>query len=196
MRQQINLLTVRTRHRGVLWWTVCVTVVFQTAFVAWLGAEHVRWVDLSEAHTRTVQATADVKAQVIVQKKALGVDEAQDLGTKSVQLRQSLDQSKVWTDLWSKGELGQLDGPVGLLTTLAQVHEDGVWLEQVESSFGGQRLRVRGTALTLDSVLRYADRLSHRVGQGQLLSVKTTEALGPVTVAGQPPVPLVHFELY
>ena len=196
MQQHINLLTVKTRHRGVVWWMVCVLVVFFIAYTTWLWVEHLRWVGLSQAHARTVQATADIKAQVIKQKKALGIYEAQDLGVKSAQLRQQLDKQRIWTDLLGKGELGRLEGPADLLTSLAQTHESGLWLEQIELTSGGERLRVRGTAMTLDAVLRYADHLSHRLGDRPLLSVKTSEGLSAAGLGGQPPVPLIHFELY
>jgi hypothetical protein len=195
MTQHINLLSQRRRTPGI---DRLVLPVFLLAALVLLGlAASTEWrlYRLAETEARTEQSIADLKAVLLKKRRESGYDEIQAMAQQSAALRTQIDGRRDWADLMQKGELGSPLGHSPWLEALASLHEDGVWLQGVEVSKGGQAMSVSGKSLSTEAVMRYIGQVNEafRPMGIQFSSIEITQeaASGEAVKAG-----VLKFKLY
>ena len=195
MTQHINLLSQRRRTPGI---DRLVLPVFLLAALVLLGlAASTEWrlYRLAETEARTEQSIADLKAVLLKKRRESGYDEIQAMAQQSAALRTQIDGRRAWADLMQKGELGSPLGHSPWLEALASLHEDGVWLQGVEVSKGGQAMSVSGKSLSTEAVMRYIGQVNEafRPMGIQFSSIEITQeaASGEAVKAG-----VLKFKLY
>ena len=195
MTQHINLLSQRRRTPGI---DRLVLPVFLLAALVLLGlAASTEWrlYRLAETEARTEQSIADLKAVLLKKRRESGYDEIQAMAQQSAARRTQIDGRRDWADLMQKGELGSPLGHSPWLEALASLHEDGVWLQGVEVSKGGQAMSVSGKSLSTEAVMRYIGQVNEafRPMGIQFSSIEITQeaASGEAVKAG-----VLKFKLY
>ncbi len=195
MTQHINLLSQRRRTPGI---DRLVLPVFLLAALVLLGlAASTEWrlYRLAETEARTEQSIADLKAVLLKKRRESGYDEIQAMAQQSAALRTQIDGRRDWADLMQKGELGSPLGHSPWLEALASLHEDGVRLQGVEVSKGGQAMSVSGKSLSTEAVMRYIGQVNEafRPMGIQFSSIEITQeaASGEAVKAG-----VLKFKLY
>lgn len=197
MRQPINLLTPHAKRRGMFWWTAFSVVVFFAGLGGWYVAQHLQDIRLKNRHIQTLSELQRVQAAVLTKKQALGLMDVQKQAAEMVRLQNQIDAQRDWADWLQKGELGRPSGPSVLLTTLARIHQEGLWLSRIELNQGGQTLVLGGSARHLEAVVQYAEALQpHLRDQVPFFALETTQEA--VSSDGDEPssLNLLQFKLY
>lgn len=197
MRQQINLLTRRPSQRSMVWWTLFGVVTFFIGLVVWWSIEHFQLRKLYATNQEARQAVQQLQSEVVKKKQALGILDLQNQASELARLRNLLSTKHEWVDLIQKGDLGTVVGPSQLLITLASVNHDGLWLERIELSKGGQSLVLMGAAMRLESVVQFANQLNaQHKDRGQFFSLETHQEVVSVNADGNQKAAIIRFKLY
>jgi hypothetical protein len=195
MIQHINLLSQRRRIQGLDRLLTPLLVLAALALLGTAAATEWRLHRLAQTEARTEQTIADLKAVLAKKRQDSGFDEIQAMAQQSAALRTQMDARRDWADLMQKGELGSPLGHSPWLETLASLHEDGVWLQGVEVSKGGQAMSISGKSMGTESVMRYIGQVNEAFKPMgiQFSSIEITQeaASGDAAKAG-----ILKFKLY
>jgi len=155
MIQHINLLSRRSRKKGLEWLMVLVVALALLAVAGFAGMTELRLQRLGESEAKTQQSIAELKATLEKKRRDAGFNDSQAMAQQSAALRGQIDARRDWSDLMQKGELGTPWGHSQLLEILASLHQDGIWLQGMEVSKGGQSISITGKSLNTEAVMRY-----------------------------------------
>jgi hypothetical protein len=181
----------------MVWWTLFGVVIFSIGLVLWWSVQHVRWRQLNADNQEALQVLRQIKSEVVKKKQALGILDSQNQATELTRLRNLLSTQHDWVDLMQKGDLGTVVGPSQLLTTLASVNQDSLWLERIDLSKSGQSLVLMGAALRLESVLQFANQLNAQLkDRGQFFSLETHQEVVSINADGSQKAAIIRFKLY
>lgn len=160
MIQHINLLTTARRQRNFVWvaYLGLIALVLWLAWTAGANEWHLR--NLQEAEAKTQQSLAELKVALEKKRREAGLEDKEAMARQTQLLRSQIDARRGWADLLQKGELGSPQGYSQVLETLAELREEGVWLQGVDIAKGGQSLVINGKSLTASAVMRYIDQIN------------------------------------
>lgn len=197
MRQPINLLSKRRTQRGMLWWTVFGLTIWFIGLAGWGGLSQFRLTQHQTTLLQAEQKAQSLRAELVAKKHALGLQEAQNQDAELTRLRNQLNAQRDWVDWMQKGELGQATGPSQVLTTLAMVRTEGLWLDRVELIKGGPSVVLNGAAFNLASVVAYAQQLDLQLrDNGPFLAIETTQDVLQSNDDGSAKTTIIRFKLY
>lgn len=155
MTQHINLLSKRTRAQGLEWLMISVLVLAVLALLGSAALAEWRLHQLAQTEAETTAQVAQLKSALEKKRRDAGFDEIQALSRQTAALRSQLEARRDWSDLVQKGELGSPAGYSRMLDALARLHEEGVWLQGLDVSKGGQSVSISGKSMATESVMRY-----------------------------------------
>lgn len=197
MRQTINLLSKRRTQRGMLWWTVLGLTICFIGLVGWGGLTQFQLIQQQATLLQAEQKAQNLRTELLAKKRALGLQEAQNQDAELTRLRSQLNAQREWVDWIQKGELGQATGPSEVLTTLATVRTEGLWLDRVELIKGGPSVVLSGSAFNLASVVAYAQQLDPQLrDNGPFLAIETTQDVLQSNDDGSAKTTVIRFKLY
>lgn len=195
MIQHINLLSKRSRAQGLEWLTVSALVLVVLALLGFAAVAEWRLYRLAQAEAETTAQVAQLKSVLEKKRRDAGFDEIQALSRQTAALRSQMDAQREWSDLLQKGELGSRDGYSHMFDALARLHEEGVWLQGLDVSKGGQSVSISGKSLNTESIMRYIAQVNEAFKPMglQFSSIELTQeaATGEPAKAG-----LLKFKLY
>lgn len=160
MVQHINLLAKHGASKGFDWYAPRGVLLLLVAMLVYTGNGELHLQRLREAQARTDQSVLDLKATLERKRREVGLQDIEAINKQMVALRAQVDARRGWGDLMQKGELGTPRGYAWIFESLAETHQDGVWLRRVELGKGEQSMAIEGSALSSDAVLRYADQVN------------------------------------
>lgn len=191
----INLLSKRRRHRGFEWFIVSVLMLCVLVLLGQAGLTEWRLLRLAQTEVQTQQTIADLKAALERKRRESGFDDMQAMAQQSAALRAQVDARRDWADLMQKGELGSPLGHSQVLEILASLSQEGVWLQGVDVSKGGQSVTITGKSMNTQSVMRYIAQVNEafKPVSIQFSSIEITQeaATGESAKAG-----ILKFKLY
>jgi hypothetical protein len=164
MSQQINLLTLKPTSVRISAAHAIAAVTLTMLVVAGM------WV-VADQRNRALAASLVVQeAQLRDSTEALRVLTAREAARRQpAQVQAEIDAlrplasvSEALLEGIANGSLGNPNGFVGHLTSLARATEEGLWITNLNLTGGGQKLALQGRALESATVLRYVKRLNAR----------------------------------
>lgn len=198
MVQHINLLTRHGTHKGFSWYAPRAVVLFLIGLLALAGNGELHLKRLRETQARTEQSIVDLKSSLEQKRREAGLQDIEAINAQMTALRAQAQSRQAWLVAVQKGELGTPRGYSGMFETLAQFHEEGVWLSRVQVEKGAQSMTIEGHATHSDAVMRYAEQLNHdfsALGQ-QFTSMEMNQDVRSGTTPAAAVSPLVNFKIF
>lgn len=191
----INLLSKRRRHKGFEWFIVSLLGLCGFVLFGQAGLTELRLLRLAQTEAQTQHSIVELKTALEKKRRESGFDDMQTIAQQSAVLQAQVEARRDWADLMQKGELGSPLGHSQLLEILAGLSEDGVWLQGVDVSKGGQSVSITGKSMNTQSVMRYIGQVNEafKPVSIQFSSIEITQeaAAGESAKAG-----ILKFKLY
>lgn len=196
MIQHINLLTQRSRRQGyerLAFWAVFLAFV---GLLALAGNNELRLQRMAEVDAHMQQSVSDLKLMLEKRRRGDGATASQALGEQITALRSQIDARRDWSDLIQKGELGTSVAYSRMLGILAALHQDGVWLQGLDVSKGGQSVSINGQSVSSVAVMRYIEQVNEafKPMNIQFSAIEITEEAA--TGESAPKTGILKFKLY
>ena len=160
MTQHINLLSRRKASKDWSWLAIRGLVALLLALTGMALSTEWKLRELREAEAKAQQAVSEIKVALEKKRRDAGLEQSEAMARQMTLLQAQVDAKREWADLLQKGELGNPSGYSQLMETLAAVHVDGVWLQDVDMAKGGQALTIVGKSLSGEAVMRYIGQIN------------------------------------
>lgn len=160
MTQHINLLSRRKTSKDWSWLAIRGLVALLLALTGMALSTEWKLRELREAEAKAQQALAEIKVTLEKKRRDAGLEQSEAMAQQMTLLQRQVDAKREWADLLQKGELGNPSGYSQLMETLAAVHVEGVWLQDVDMAKGGQALTIVGKSLSGEAVMRYIGQIN------------------------------------
>jgi Tfp pilus assembly protein PilN len=164
MIQHINLLSKRKKRRAFVWLAAWALVAVLLVLLGFALTTEWRLQRLRAAEARTQQSIAELRVALETKRREAGLEDSQALARQMATLRSQIEARRGWAELLQRGDLGSPQGYSRWLEVLAQVHEDGVWLQGLDIGKGGQAASVTGKATSAEAVMRYIAQVNEAFG--------------------------------
>jgi len=164
MIQHINLLSQRRKRRGFVWlaaWGLMAVVLVLLGFA--LTTEW-RLQRLRATEARTQQSLVELRVALETKRREAGLQDSEAVARQMAALRSQIEARRGWAELLQRGDLGSAQGYSRWLELLAQVHEDGVWLQALDIGKGGQAASITGKSTSAEAVMRYIAQVNEAFG--------------------------------
>jgi hypothetical protein len=152
---------------------------------------------LQDAEAKTQQSIAGLQIALEKKRREAGLESKEAMARQTQLLRGQIESRRGWSDLLQKGELGSPQGYSQVLETLAELREEGVWLQGVEITKGGQSLVISGKSLTATAVMRYIDQVNEAFKPMgiQFSSMEISREAPSGDAAGSPKAGILKFKI-
>lgn len=200
MTQHINLLSKRSKARSLVLMGPLVLPVLILAMLILAGQTEWRLKQLRDEQTSAQQKIDELKKTLETKRRAAGLNESQAMAREMNLFKSQIEARKEWKEWLQKGELGSHLGYSRILRLLASVREEGVWIDGVDITKGGQGLTLTGSATNADAVVRYIAQVNEvfKPMNVQFASMEITReaAKGAAAPSAAAAAGLLHFKLF
>lgn len=198
MVQHINLLPVFKAQKGLTKtvWAILVIWVFGLGGMAVKSELDLRHLQNSEIQAR--KTLSELNTALEKKRQDTGVINSAAMAKQIALMQSQLDARRDFVDLIQKGELGNPSGYSQWFETLASVHVDGVWLQGLDITKGGQSVTINGKSLGTDAVMRYIEQVNEafKPMNVHFSSMEITQDTAAVDAASPRPVVPLSFKIF